>query len=208
MLRIFILIFISYLSIYSSCNKRINCNATVYSFEATIRAFPDSDSLNMGDTIWLELICPARLRDAISGNMIDYSGAENFGTVIGCLEFTGGDILNPGVVGAANDFDFKIIYGSLVSNPINPGTNKEFLFSEIQSTYKFKLGLIPKKTGIFAVSPGNAANVYRRNNSCDKAGFSITFTNTAQHLYFYEQNRPGYTPSEYERTHMYCFKVK
>jgi len=208
MLRIIILFFISYVSIYSSCNKRINCNLLIYSFEANSKVFPDADSININDTIWLDFSCPTQLVDNISGKTIDYRDAENLGTDISFLEFTGGSLLNPGGIAAVDAFEFKLIYGIFVPDNHLPDQNKDYKFIEIGNEYRFKLGIIPKRSGIFTFSPGNAANVYTKQNKCDKASFSITFTNTDQHLYFYEQNRPGYTPSEYERTHMYCFKVK
>jgi len=208
MKRILVLFFLGYLTIYSTCKKRINCNDTIYSFEASIKAFPDLDSINIGDTIWLELTSPTNLRDVISGNTIDFSGAENFGNAIRIFEFTGGSVSDPGGVGAVFDFDYKLIYGTFLPDNHLPNENRDYRFAEIGNEYKLKLGIIPKKKGVFTISPGNATNVYTKKNPCDKANFSITFANTNQHLYFYEQNRPGYTPSQYERTHMYCFKVK
>jgi len=203
-----IIVFLCYLLVYSSCKKKINCNTVIYSFESSVKAYPDVDSINVEDTIWLELSCPTRLRDAYSGNTIDFSGAENFGTDINFFEFTGGSFSNPGVVAAVDAFDYKLIYGVFIPDNHLPNQNRDYGFIEIGNEYRFKLGIIPKRSGIFSFSPGNAANVYTNKNKCDKAGFTLTFGNTNQHFYFYEQNRPGYTPSEYERTHLYCFKVK
>ena len=70
---------------YNSCNKRINCRDILYSFQTNIKAFPDLDSLNINDTIWLEFSCSTQLADLNSGQSIDYSGAENFGTAIGIV---------------------------------------------------------------------------------------------------------------------------
>ena len=208
MIRVIILFLISCLSIYSSCKKRINCNEIIYSFQTNIKAFPDLDSIYINDTIWLDFSCPTQLLDAYSARTVNYTGAENFGTDVSFLEFTGGSVANPGGIAAADAFEYKLIYGIFIPDNHLPNQNKDYKFIEIGNEYKFKLGVIPKRRGIFTVSPGNATNVYTKNNKCDKANFSITFANTNQHLYFYEQNRPGYTPSEYERTHMYCFKVK
>ena len=208
MLRKIILVFIAYLLVYASCKRKINCNVIIYSFETNIESFPDLDSINIGDTIWIQLSCPTHLRDAISGNTIDYSGAENFGTDINFFEFTGGSFSDPGVTAAVSAFDYKLIYGVFIPDSHLPGQNRDYEFDEVGDKYLFKLGIIPKRKGVFSFSPGNATNVYTKKNKCDKASFLITFANTNQHLYFYEQNRPGYTPSEYERTHMYCFKVK
>ncbi len=199
---------ISATTIYSRCSKRLDCSQVIYSFSINSKAFPDNDSIFINDTIWIEINCPSSLFDKITQSTVTFSEAQNLGTVIRLHKFIGGDVLNPGVVGAAEDFEFKIIEGSPVSNSINTSTNREFLFTEIQNSYKFKVGVVPKSQGIFSLALLDAANVYTKKNKCDKAGFSITFANTNQHLYFYEQNRPGYTPNEYERTHMYCFKVK
>jgi len=208
MLRKFILAGIWFLSVYSSCNKSIFCNQATYSFSTNIRAYPSLDSININDTIWLEFICPVRLTDIASGNSIDYSGAANLGTAVDFLRFTGGSVSNPGVIAAANNFDYNLVTGVFVPDPLLPDQNKDYRFIESGNEYKFKLGIIPKQQGIFAIAVSDAANVYRHSDGCTKAGFSITFANTNQHLYFYEQNRPGYIPSQYEQTHMYCFKVK
>jgi hypothetical protein len=101
-----------------------------------------------------------------------------------------------------------LVYGVFVPDDFLPNQNRDYLFIEANSEYKFKLGIIPKRVGVFTFSPSNSGTVRRANDNCSKAVFNITFANTNQHLYVYEQNRPGYTPSEYERTHMYCFKVK
>lgn len=208
MIRFLIIIIIYFSSAFSSCKKRISCNEIIYSFSTHIRAYPDLDSININDTIWLEFSSPVQLNDINSGMSINYSGAENLGTSINFFEFTGGSVSNPGAIAAVNAFEFKLVNGVFVPDNHLPEQNRDYRFVEIGNEYKFKLGIIPKRNGIFTFSPGDAANVYRQNDNCTKAGFSITFANTNQHLYFYEQNRPGYTPSQYERTHMYCFKVK
>lgn len=208
MLRNIFLLLIFCISTYSSCRKGVFCNANEYSFLSNISAFPDSDSINVHDTIWLEYDTSVELIDVNTGNLINYSNAENLGTAINFFEFIGGSLLNPGVMPAVNAFEYKLIDGTFVSGTHLPDQVREYDFIQVNNRYRFKLGIIPQRPGIFSFSPGNATNVYRRNDECTKASFTITFANTAQHLYFYEQNRPGYTPSEYERTHMYCFKVK
>ena len=207
-LLIVLLGLISATTIQSRCSKRFDCSQIVYSFQTNIKAFPYLDSVNINDTIWIDFSCPTKLIDMISGQLVDYRDAENLGTDISFLEFTGGSVLNPGGIAAVDAFEFRLIYGVFVPDNHLPNQNKDYKFIKNGNDYRFKLGIIPKRSGIFTFSPGNAANVYTMKNKCDKAGFSITFANTNQHLYFYEQTRPGYTPSEYEQTHMYCFKVK
>lgn len=191
---------------FSRCTEKFNCDRTVYTFQINIEAFPDKDSIHIGDTVWLTVNTKAQFKDTISGKEIDYGGAENLGPAISYLKLIGGNFSNPGVLPAANSFNNILITGKLTSN-LKADQFRGFLFQGDSGTYKFRLGIVPKERGIFVISPGNAANVYRKNDKCTKASFMITFKNTDQHLYLYEQSRPGYIPSEYEKTHMYCFKV-
>jgi len=197
---------ISYLGIYAGCNKNFDCRGSIYSFESFYKAYPATDSIRINDTVWLELNASTYFKDLTSDRTVDYSGAENFGTAIRYLEFTSGDMQNPGVIPAANNFENILISGSSVES-INPVQVREFLFEEESGMYKFKVGILPKKRGIFAVVPGNAGSVYRKNDKCTKANFSLTYKDTNQHLYLFQNNIPGYEISEGERLHTYCFKV-
>jgi hypothetical protein len=208
--RIVILLLLVMTFIYGDCSKNKGClgaNET-YSFSVNVHAFPDADSVSINDTIWLEINFPVNLVDLNTQTTVNFSNAKNLGTDITFHRFIGGSFSDPGVFPGANDFEYKLIHGTFVPDSHLPDQNKDYLFSESGSMYKFKLGIIPKRQGIFGISPGNVANVYRNDQKCEKAGFQITFSNTNQHLYFYEQNRPGYTLSNYESTHVYCFKVK
>ena len=57
----------------------------------------------------------------------------------------------------------------------------EYIFFESQNTYNFKLGIIAKKKGIYAIGIGNAANVYTENDPCRKASFLFKLINTNNH---------------------------
>jgi hypothetical protein len=208
MTRIIILCIIYQLCISASCSRNKNCIEKTYLFSINIRVFPDMDSVNINDTVWLEFISPTRLTDVVSGNSINYDNAINLGTSINFYQFTGGSFSNPGAIAAVDAFEYKLVYGVFVPDDVLPNQNKDYHFIQVNSEYKFKLGIIPKRIGVFSFSPSNSGTVRRANDNFSKAGFDIIFSNTSQHLFFYEQNRPGYTPSEYERTHMYCFKVK
>jgi len=194
-----------FMSIGGTCRKS-DCSQTDYTFEAFYKAYPDNDSIRIGDTIWLELNSPTQLKNLINGQIIDYSGAENLGTAIGYGELLGGDMLNPGGIPAANSFD-NVLRAGVLSSTDKPEQVRVYRFKEENGKYLFKLGIIPKKKGTFIIAPGNAANVYRKSDKCSKAGFNLTFENTNQHLYLYEQKRPGYVLSDYDRGHIYAFKV-
>ena len=202
-----IIVFIYATTIYSSCGKSIfGCPEESLSFHLNAKAYPDKDSIHAGDTIWIELRAPTSLKDDISGKMIDYSGASNLGNAISIDKFIGGSISNPGTSYSANSFIYILSSGSAVNNSLSERI-RSYLFEENNGLYFYKLGIIPKEAGVFAFAISDATNVYRKTDKCTKAHFNITFANTDQHLYFYQNNRPGYVISDYEQTHMYCFKV-
>ena len=202
-----ILIFIFTATIYATCNKRLDCFNTIYSFSSSAKAYPSKDSINTFDTLWIEINEPVSLIDSASGDTVNYNNAENLGMGITIDEFMGGSINNPGTIPAANKFHFRIQLGDSIRNPFVERV-REFKFLEIQNFYRFKVAIIPQQKGTYGIAISNAANVYRKNDKCTKAMFSITLTDTDQHLYFYEYNRPGYIISEYEKSHLYCVKIK
>ncbi len=201
-----ILIMVGVISVFSTCKKRFGCADDTYSFETNIRAYPDHDSIRVNDTIWLEYSAPNQLKDIFINEVIDYSNAENLGTAIAFDELIGGSFSDPGSKNAADSFRINVMVGKATPNPYSSRI-REFLFEAGSSGYKFKVGIIPQAKGIYCLAPSDAHRVYRSSDKCTKAFFRITFSNTNQHLYYYQQSRPGYTPSQYEMTHMYCFKV-
>ena len=188
--------------IYATCKKNSDCANTVYAFSSEIKAYPDVDSINIGDTIFLELNQPIISKDVNSGVQIDYRNAANFGTAIGFAEFISPNNINTEV---ASKFNYALIRGI---EQIRQDSIKfrEFPFVEINQFYKFKLAVVPKFKGVFKLFVSNAANVYRIDDKCTKAGFVINFTNTNQHLYLNEVSFPGVIPPH--DGGIYLFKVK
>lgn len=201
-----ILVLLSLIS--SSCNKiKVNCIDNGYSFKISAKLFPDRDSVHTGDTIWLEIITPTSLTDISSNKLIDYSGALNLDNAIGFIRFTGdGSFSDPGGIYSANDFTVNATEGRIVNNPATEGF-REFSFSENNNLYWLKIAIVPEKTGIYAIALSDGVNVNRASDKCTKSSFAVSIENTNQHLYFYQNNRPGYLISTYESEHMYCFKV-
>lgn len=201
--QIIILPLIYITMVYGDCSKNKGClgNNSGYSFSMDSRLFPNLDSININDTLWLEIRGPVVMLDNQSGQMINYSNAANLGTVVGLNELLG----NSNFRGAFNDFNLYLKNGTNVSNNFDPLALKEYLFSEVNNEYIFLLGLIPQKIGIYRVGFGNAANVYRRNDGCSKSGFSFAIKNTNCHAYYNNQNF-GITNTDSSR--LYCFKVK
>ena len=198
----FILSFLglSLLNLQFQCHKTIGCTETVYNFELGIQAYPDNDSINIGDTIWLEVNVPTTFTDIQTGRAIDYSNAANLGSAIGLIELLG----NSNSRESANDFSYFLAKGRSINNP-NQNLIREYSFEELNSKYIFKLGVIPAKTGVYRISVSDAANVYRQEDKCTEASFRINFKSTNQHLYYNEQNYGVVVPLP---NNGYCFKVK
>lgn len=191
----------------SACGKLgRGCADTKFVFQSGIRAYPDRDSVHIGDTIWFEANVPTSLTDTKTNQVIDYSGAVNMGTYIALDRLTGGSIANPSGVYAAGEFNYVLITGQEFTNTF-PQRTRNFLFTETNKQYSLKFGIVPQKKGIYFAGIGNPANVSRKSDPCTKAGYSIKFINTNQHLYFYQNDRPGYVIQGLELTNAYCFKV-
>jgi hypothetical protein len=195
------LAFIYVSNVFGTCKK--DCSQNIYSFDAFFTAHLDEDSIQLRDTLFLELTTPTQLRDAITNQIINFTQAANFGTDISFDKLLG----NNNVQFCAGCFELKLINGAFLEDNLLSERNRDYRFEERNGQYLFKLAIIPKQKGTFCFAVGNASNVYRTGDKCNKANFSLTFVNTNQHLYQYEQSRPAYTPSEYERSHLYCFKV-
>jgi hypothetical protein len=185
----------------STCKKNGNCTESSYSFEGYAKVINPNDSVNVGDTVWLEITAPITQIDKISSQSVSFSNASNLGTAIGF-----GELINPNTpVYAANEFSYVLIKGVPISNPNTAGI-REYSFVESANIYEFRLGIIPKRKGYFNFALSNAANVFRRNDNCTKAFYRIYFTQTPLHLYYLKQVL-GITPDS-SFSSPYCFKVK
>lgn len=196
---------ISSIILFNGCGKlRLDCANTVYNFQAGVKAYPDKDSVVIGDTIWFESTIPASLIDIGTKKLIDYSGAGNLGTYIALDRFTG----DHGSTYAANEFKYVLSIGKTEEKNNNiPERVKGYSFIEINNQYSLKVGIIPQRKGIYFLAVGNPQNVFRKSDKCTKASYFINFENTKQHLYLYQNNRPGYKIEGLELTNTYCFKV-
>lgn len=152
------------------------CANTVYSFELAIKAFPDSESIEVGDTIWFQINSSTQFKDESSGTFIDYDKAENLGSYLSFRSIEADKFRSIGV----DKFDFILKKGvEVTSSDIK--LRKEYLFPDIGNRYQFLLGIVPKEKGTFSVLFSRAANVYRSDDECTKAAFAINFVDTDQH---------------------------
>ncbi len=205
---ILIVVIIFATTISSTCKKKFICaDSNTYTFiNNYAKAYPDKDSIQIGDTLWIQINMPTILKDITTNTMTDFSNAVSVGNTFGVGLFTGGSESDPGVTGAVNKFDYLVAKGQLIDNSIL-NERIQFQFSKANDSFFLKVGAIPKMTGIYYLAISDDAGVHRKGDPCTKAAFEFQFANTDQHFYFLQNNRPGYTISDYERQHIYCFKV-
>lgn len=202
-----LLLIIAIASTFGTCKKSgLDCASADYSFKASAVAYPDNDSIRIGDTIWIKSNIPSSLADQKSNQTIDYSNASNLSLSMQLLKLTGGSVNDPGASYSANKFSYFTSIGAQINDPFIEG-QRTFSFLEQNKFYNLHIAVIPKEKGIYLMAISNAVNVYRNSDKCTKANYEINFGNTKQHLFFYQNNRPGYIITNYEQTHSYCFKV-
>jgi hypothetical protein len=116
----FIITLLYITTVYGNCSKNKGClgNNNGYSFSMDSRLYPNLDSININDTLWLEIRGSVMMLDNQSSQMINYSNAANLGTVVGVNELLG----NSNYRGAFVDFQLKLLYGSNVVNNIDPSS--------------------------------------------------------------------------------------
>jgi hypothetical protein len=199
---VFFLLLLGMVNLQFRCTKKLDCRGAVYNFELGIKAYPDKDSILVGDTLWLEVNAPTTLTDVQTGRVVDYSGAANLGTAISIAELVSVNITNS--EGTAS-FNYFLSSGKEVVRA-DTSRYREYSFAEETNQYKFRLGVIPQKPGVYKMFISNAANVYRKNDNCTKANFIINFKETDQHFYFNEVSFPGTILSG--KNGVYLFKVK
>ncbi len=189
------------ITIFSTCRKGIICDPDPsYNFSISAKIYPDNDSISLNDTIVIDLKEPTLLTDQNSGSKIDFSKAANLGFAVAFGELLGDSKESD----ALNSFDLLIVKGIATGSSFDPDRSIEYLFTEENGYYVFKLEIIAKKKGIFRIGVSNANNVYTSENPCDKASFKITIKEANQHLYFNQWNY-GVTPDL--PNGVYCFKV-
>lgn len=186
----------------TSCLR--DCTDTSYSFNINAQVYPDKDSIHIGDTVWIAVSTPTTSLDGISDRTVDYSGAENMGIAVQLASLHHASDTDAGTSYATEDFDYVIENGSLYTSDQYA---KNYLYNEINDTYMFKLGVVPKQKGVYRLDASDAVNVYRKKHKCDKATFQLSIINTDQHFHWYNIVNPDAQPNDFAKKHYYCFKV-
>lgn len=180
------------------CTKN-TCLQSNYSFKIGVKATPDIDSININDTIWLEIDEPTTLLNIENGAFVNYSNATYLGSNLGFQQILSATQFRS----AADDFGFVLLKGLETSNA-NSSLYRDYRFAEENNRYRLKLGIIPKRLGVYRLLFGSVANVSRNNSNCERASFQIDFKDTDQHYYLF----PGHSGNPPLSSGLYYFKVK
>lgn len=189
---------------FMACRKP--CHEPDYTFSIKTSFSSEKDSMRLGDTLWLSCETPTEMEDLNTKNLINFVGAENFGTAIvvqNIKEWFTSDRE------AVDCFDFIKVDGEIYSiQTLDPKRVKQISFLESNGRYNFKFGIIAKKRGLYIFTiPDIPAVVYRKDKEqCGKAGFEILSSNVDKHLYLFEDYL-ALTLSNYDKKHCYCIKV-
>ena len=196
-----ILLIMAIFTTFSTCKKGgLGCVESTILFNVDAKVYPDKDSINIGDTIYVEVNIPTLLPDQ-NNNLVDYSKASNLGTSMGFVKLAND---SPIVLDdAVPDFAFYLISGKEIQSP-NLQLYKDYYFEEAGGRYLFKLAIITKRSGTFRFNLENATGVMRGRNPCPKAGFNFLLKNTTDQHYYLYPGGTGVTPAGAD----YYFYVK
>lgn len=206
-IKAFVLSIIAWISIYSTCNKNpLGCHDTI-AFAIEMKVYPDNETVHVGDTIWLESSSKKIFTDIVSGQVMDFSDAANLGVDINFDQITEDTNHIKKLVPAVQSFQFILLAGKFLPDDLSPERNVDYDYVETDTSYQLKLGLVPKYSGVFMFAPNDAGNVYRKKSRCPKAGFTVTLSNTEQHMDIYASLKKPDLVSASEQRHVYCFNI-
>ena len=125
---------------------RLPCSKSGFTFSVKESYFPETDSIEVKDTLWLTCKIPKNIQDISSQQMVYLSNLDNLG-----VNLIISDISKYVVKRNAEDsFSHYNSQGRIYSD--NYG-NKQLQFLETDSTYQLKVGLIASKAGSYILMP-------------------------------------------------------
>jgi len=199
---IIILILTGCFFINSGCHKP--CVPNHYNFQIDSTSIkPAKDSITIGDTLFFESITSTSMTNKSDRKLINYSGADNLGSVLGIGELVG---LNQ-IGDAVNYFSYIPIQGKIYTdNQLSPNRVKQIIFIEENGSYNLRFAIIPQKKGIYVLTIADMPDVVRK---CDRSVISMNFNlSLNNHLrYLKDIYYGGGQINPLDSTHAYCFKV-
>jgi hypothetical protein len=186
-----------------TCNRE--CIDNSFGFVVQVNVTPNKDSLNIGDTLWLESVTPSTMVDLNSNKEIIFDHASNLGGGMRVGELLAAN----NMADAVNNFDFVISKGDASNVEREPNRSKSFKYLEEKGLYELKIGIVCRKKGIYGLFLSAASNVYSpRYGSCGRATIYLKFKNANKHIqYLQDTYYSGYVIPDAVIESSYCFRV-
>jgi len=195
-------LFVGLQFLYIACGKP--CYEKNYVFNVYWTFVPISDSIKVGDTLWLTSTVYKPMTDTISKKQISYNNADDWGTTLIISDI---NKFTDSKRGAIDSFTYVSVKGSIYSDSsIDTNVAKQVFFQETSSDYELRVGLVALKKGTYILGLSDNPALYQKNSKgCGISKLIILNQNADKHLYLFE-NKWGLL-SSYDAAHNYCVKV-
>lgn len=181
----------------------LNPNPT-YSFNVPAHFTPEQDSIRVGDTLYLVSEFPSTMIPVGGQEAVVYTNSTGISNTLGVLELTP----NKNTLDAVYSFDYFNVDGMIYNSKEIPTPDRvqQLQYKEVGEKYILKIGIIPKKSGVFSLIIGSGlSNGRNTGDKCTKATFATVLKNTNYHQYLYESWWGE--PVSPEPDYRYLFKV-
>ena len=192
----------AYLLINSACHKLCVANHYIFNIDNCIIQ-PDKDNINVGDTLFFTSITSTTMVNQSDGRSINYSSADNLGSVLGVAELIGTNSSND----AVNSFLYIPMKGRIYTDPtLSPNRVKQLNYIEESGYYKLSFAVVAQRKGVYGLSIADMPDVVR---NCDRSVIAMKISeNVDSHLHYLRDIYYGGGPiNSLDSTHAYCFKV-
>jgi hypothetical protein len=195
----FCLLLLCIIIFIGGCTKP--CHEPDHNFSVFESFTPEKDSMQIGDTLYLNWEILKMQMDKNTGTLINFSNLGNLGDHLIISDINKFyDVKRD----AADSFSFINIYGKIYSDDYGA---KQLQFMETDSSYRLKVGLILLKAGLYVFTIPDATGINRNGHiKCGIGNYEVLNANMNKHLYLFE-NLSG-PLSTYDRNRSYCLKVK
>jgi hypothetical protein len=197
-------IMLSTIFLFENCNKHC-ASITAQRPVSLIGGFtlynPIRDSINIGDTVFINITVPEKLTYSNNSSTIDFSNAHNVVPDISISALTG----LQSQTGALDSFVLIKQVGSFYINSLLPAYSVNVTFDEKSGNYLFSAGCIAQKKGVYLILISDIPDAQKK---CDYATISIVSSSSDSHLHYLKDiYYGGGLILPIDSTHSYCFKV-
>jgi hypothetical protein len=154
-----------------------------YNFAVTAHFTPEQDSIQVGDTLYLVSEFPSTMVPVGGLVTVDYSHSSGIGNNLKVRELLPAGQLNSAAV---ESFDYFKVHGEIYNSKDIPHPEgvQQLRYSERQGEYLLKVGIVPRKKGVYSLVIGNGISNGREGNECEKVTFQTTVANTDPHMHY------------------------